>query len=346
MTLYKLAIVIVAGLAASTSVRAASDVSGVKQFLVETVEKMKAASEDFVAAADEYNRKIASHDGDPRAAYRAESGTVLALVKRMQEDYKAIDSYGYETVEGIVGGVESLSGYDLYLDAGLPKGEGNADETAPVTIKLPDGTIIDREGAPFTFLIEPVLWGSAGKYVVPFDLDGDGTVAPRESLPKPGLLTAVGEDVDRKIGELLRDARAWEASTEDCFGALVVMTPTLSDYFEDWKESRYTEQASGRFFAVSRISDMRGIMKSCSIMFDAVQEEVARKDEALSRAVTGGFGEIMAFLDKLDAREQEKGVKFSSSEIDELAAQAQSKTDKLVPQIKQAAALLKIPVSN
>lgn len=32
--------------------------------------------------------------------------------------------------------------------------------------------------------------------------------------------------------------------------------------------------------------------------------------------------------------------------IDELAAQAQSKTDKLVPQIKQAAALLNVSVSS
>ena len=47
---------------------------------------------------------------------------------------------------------------------------------------------------------------------------------------------------------------------------MIVMTPTLSDYFEDWKESRYAPEKSGRFQAVSRVSDMRGIMGSCQVM--------------------------------------------------------------------------------
>ncbi len=324
----------------------ARDASAVKAYLVETVTRMQAASGGFVEAARQYAALTAPHGGDPAAAFRADPQAVTSLHERLREGYKAMDSFGYETVEGIVGGVPSLSKYDLYLDAGLPRGEGNADEVAPVTIQLSDGSLIDREGAPFTYLIEPALWGSSGKYTVPADLDGDGNIAPREALPTPGMLTAVAADVDRKIGELLADAKAWQATATDFFGALVVMTPTLSDYFEDWKESRYTAQSSGRFFAVSRVSDMRGIMQSCAIMYEALTGQVAGKDEALARALDGGFRDILAFLERLEVREKKDAAAFTAAEIDELAAQAQSKTDKLVPQIKQAAALLEIPVSG
>ena len=41
------------------------------------------------------------------------------------------------------------------------------------------------------------------------------------------------------------------------------MTPTLSSYFDDWKEAKKNGGSlGGRFVAVSRVSDMRGIMAS------------------------------------------------------------------------------------
>jgi len=181
---------------------------------------------------------------------------------------------------------------------------------------------------------------------VPLDLDGDGQIGPRESLPRPEVLAAVAVDTDKKIAELLADAQAWQPTVEDCFQAMVAMTPTLSDYFEDWKESRYSEDASGRFFAVSRISDMQGIMKSCAVMFRAVEPSVRPKDKSLAKAIDTGFRDIFAFLDGLEAREKKKGATFKPAVIDELASQAKAKTDKLVPQIKQAAALVGVRIAS
>jgi hypothetical protein len=119
---------------------------------------------------------------------------------------------------------------------------------------------------------------------------------------------------------------------------MITMTPTLSDYFEDWKESRYSATQSGRFYAVSRVSDMRGIMGSCAVMYQAVDPEVAAKDAALAKSINKGFTGITSFLDKIDARE--KAGEITLAEIDEMASQAKAHTDKLVPQIEQAQALV------
>lgn len=309
---------------------ASSGVESVKEYLVTTVGKMKEASADLKKNAAEFQAIIAKNGGDYKKAAAADGTKLQALVKAMQENYKAIDSFGYETVEGIVAGVDELADYDVYLDAGVPEGEGAPDEVAQVTLQLPGGGKIDKKGALFTYIIEPSLWGTAPDFVVA--VDGAAT------LPKAEVLVAASTDADEKIGKLLADSKAWQPSNSDCFGALVLMTPTLSDYFEDWKESRFSEQKSGRFSAVSRISDMRGIMSSCSIMYDAVNAPVAAKDEALSRAITGGFREILAFLDTIESRE--KAGEIKAAEVDEMAAQAKAKTDKLVPQIEQASVLV------
>lgn len=304
-------------------------VDSVKNYLIVTVEKMKAASEAFKKNAAEYEAIIQANGGDYAKAQATDGAKLKTLIGKMQENYKAIDSFGYETVEGIVAGVDSLASYDIYLDAGVPEGEGAPDEVAGVVLTLSNGEKIDRKGSLFTYIIEPTLWLTADSYVV---------AGPQGKLPKAEVLMAAASDADQQIGKLLADSRAWQPSNRDCFGALILMTPTLSDYFEDWKESRYSDQKSGRFNAVSRVSDMRGIMTSCSVMYDAVNQPVSVKDEALSRAVLGGFREILAFLDKIEAREAAGEIK--AAEVDEMAVQAKAKTDKLVPQIEQAAALV------
>jgi hypothetical protein len=166
----------------------------------------------------------------------------------------------------------------------------------------------------------------------------------KKLLPRPEILTAAAKDVNKKLGELLADAKAWNASVGDCFGAMIVMTPTLSDYFEDWKESRYAKEKSGRFQAVSRVSDMRGIMGSCQVMYEAVEGQVAEKDKSLAKSVDAGFKGIMGFLDKIEKREKQGEIK--GAEIDELATQAKEKTDKLVPQIEQSAAVVGVKVES
>lgn len=313
------------------------DVDGVKSYLVHTVTRMDKAAHDFEKNAKAYAAIIDAFEGNYARAYAAKKKEIDALVKDMRENYKAMDSYGYETVEGIVGGVDSFTHYDRDLDAGVPQAEG-AENVAEITLTLRDGSKIDRQGCLFTYIIEPALWGGETRWIVPLDLDGDGKIAPRESLPKAEVLLAASEDVAKRIDSLLADSKAWTPTQADCIAAMIAMTPTLSDYFEDWKESRYSEKQSGRFFAVSRVSDMRGIMGSCAIMYQAVDPGVAEKDAALAKSIRNGFTGITIFLNKIDARE--KDGEITLAEIDEMASQAKAHTDKLVPQIEQAQALV------
>lgn len=299
----------------------------VKAYLVTKLDGVGAQSADFVKNSTEYAALVKSH-GSVEATYQAEPVKVEALVGKMRENYKGMDSFGYETVEGIVAGVPSLAHYDITLDAGVPASEG-PDDVAEVVLDLGNGEKIDRQGALFTYIIEPALWGGDKRWVVS---------AAGKTLPKPDVLVAAAAETDRRISDLRKDAAAWKPTVADCFGAMVVMTPTLSDYFEDWKESRFSEDKSGRFQAVSRISDMKGIMGSCAVMYGAVQEPVATKDKALAKSTALGFEEILAFLDLLAQRE--KNGEIQAAEIEELARQAKEKTDKLVPQIEQGAALV------
>ncbi len=330
-----LAALVVASFGLVCSTQAEDTAASVKSYLVKKLVKMKAASADFLANAGAYSALVATNGGTVESAYKAEPKKMDKLVLEMRENYKAMDSYGYETVEGIVAGVPAMADYDIYLDAGVPASEG-PDGVAPVVLTLSNGQKIDKQGSLFTYIIEPALWGGDKRW--------GGSVGDGKTMPRPEVLIAAAKDVDAKIGSLVADANAWNASVSDCFGAMVVMTPTLSDYFEDWKESRYSADKSGRFQAVSRVSDMRGIMGSCQVMYDAVNGTVAEKDKALAKSVSSGFREIMAFLDKIEGREKQGEIK--GAEIDELATQAKEKTDKLVPQIEQSAAVSGVKIES
>jgi len=312
----------------------AATAASVKEYLLTKLAKIQNASEDFVKNSEAYAELVKAHGDSLPAAYKAEPAKMDNLVVKMQDNYKAMDSFGYETIEGIVAGVPLLADYDIYLDAGVPASEG-PDGVAPVVLDLGNGKKIENQGSLFTFIIEPALWGGDKRWVV----EADG-----RTLPRPEVLVAAALDVNKTINNLVAEANGWNASVSDCFGAMVVMTPTLSDYFEDWKESRYSSDKSGRFQAVSRVSDMRGIMGSCQVMYDAVDAGVAAKDKALAKSVDSGFKGIMAFLDKIEDREKQGALK--GAEIDELATQAKEKTDKLVPQIEQSAAVSGVKIEG
>lgn len=324
-----------------------ANVAGVKTYLLNTLAGVTRAADEFAGNAANYGKMITGHSGDYAAAAAADGPELRALVAKMQENYKAMDSFGYERIEGIVAGVPKLADFDIYLDAGVPKAEASADSpAAPVTLDLGNGQTIAEEGSLFTYIIEPALWGTQPKLVVPVDLDGDGKVAPKESLPKAEVLAAAAKDVRGKLAELTATSNAWQPTPEDCFGAIVAMTPTLSGYFDDWKESRYTPEASGRFSAVSRVSDMRGIMESVSVLYNAVHAQVSTKDRALAKTIKQGFTNILAFIDRVEAREKKAGGKITPAEIDELTAQAKERSDRLVPQVEQAAAILNIKIAG
>lgn len=310
---------------------------GVKSYLVESLTKINAAAADLLKAATEYDA-LATAAGSAEAAAKAHPKDVADLIGRLRNAYERMDSFGYEYVEGIVAGVPSLSKYDVELDAGVPaEGAGKDDDVADVVIHAGDLTI-NKEGSLNNFLVEPTVFGTNAKFTSgSATLPGLGEV----KLPNPKLAVALGKYAVDGYARLQKDANAWSPNDRDCFQVLVSMTPTLADYFEEWKESKKSGSApGGRFVAVSRVSDMRGIMSSTRLAWLAVADKVGEKDKALSSTVSSGYKQIIDFIDAIEARESKGSLNVET--IDALGSQAKEKADKLAVQASEASALLGI----
>lgn len=319
--------------------------AGVKAYLTDTLAQIRAAATDFKTAATEYDA-LATAAGSAENAAKTKPNDVAALIKRLRSDYEKIDSFGYEYIEGIVAGVPALKKYDTELDAGVPaKGAKPDDEIAQITLtgKGPAGDLqIDKEGSLNNYLIEPTVFGTNPKFISgQASLPGLGD---KVGLPNPKLALALADYAIDGYRRLSKDAQAWQPTDKECFEVLVAMTPTLADYFDDWKESKKATgegAAGGRFVAVSRVSDMRGIMSSTRLAWEAVASKVSDKDQSLASSVSTGYDGILSFIDTVDAREKQAGGKGLTPEaIDALGTQAKEKADKLTVQAAQASALL------
>ena len=316
--------------------------AGVKTYLLSVVADVQNAVKDFKTAADAYAKLVAANGNDAAAAAKAQPAEVAKLITQLRDAYQRIDSYGYEYVEGIVAGVPSLSKYDQLLDAGIPASKTAApDKVADVKITSADHSV-DREGSLNNFLIEPTVFGTRDTFT-----KGSATLPGFDkpvNLPKPAWTVALADFAVKHYDELAKDANAWKPTDQDCFTACANMTPTLADYFEDWKETKKNGSAEGgRFVAVSRVSDMRGIMSSTRLTWLGLEAEVAKKDPALAKAITEGYAKVISFIDDIDKREKTSPLKPEA--IDSLGSQAREIADKLTVQVTQAAALLNIDVN-
>jgi hypothetical protein len=316
--------------------------AAVKQYVVDVAHRAEIASQHFEADATAYAAVVARHGNNVSTAAAAEPQTVERLLINMRDDYKGIHNYGYEYIEGIVGGVPQLIKYDIELDGGVPvKGAGVQDQVAPVTLQAGDETI-DREGSLNSYLIEAAVYGTNPRWVA-----GKATLPQLGpvNLPKPVLVVAFGNYAVDGYHRLETAAQQWQPTDRDFFQAMFTMTPTLSDYFDDWKETKkYGSASGGRFIGVSRVSDMRGILGSTQLTWECMADKVSGKDPALAAKITQGYDQIMAFINKIYGREQTHPLKVET--IDALGSQAKEKAERLTVQVAQAAAVLGIDVNN
>ncbi len=331
--------------AAAPAAAGGGGVHEVKSYLVNKLARMDAAGHSFLGQAEDYQRLLDASGGDYNRAATEHGSEMLGLIRAMQDDYRVYHNQGYETVEGIVAGVRRMVDFDVYLDAGVPKGEASTDSPAsPLVLRSREGRIIsDRNGNLFHFVIEPTLWGTKENFVVRLSAEAAARVKPVSVLPRADVLLAAATDCAKKLDELNAVANRWQPTLDECVGALVWMTPTLNGYFDDWRDSRYNPDASlGKFVAQSRVLDMRGIMSSLQITCQAILPELARKDPALANRLRTEYAEILNFIARVDEREKRAAGKLTAGEIEELATQAKRLTDQLVPHLRQMAAVLSL----
>ena len=334
--------------ATETQAAATADLSGVKDYLQEHSELLSGFTADFAADAQAYH-DLAESTGFDYEALRSEHADELApLLLGMKDAWIEGNPY-YERMEGVVAGTPSLAEYDVILDAGSSAAE-DPESAVPFDLELSDGTTLAQPGNLFN-VTEGSLWGTLPAELpqsTPADLDDNGTEDFGEVLPNAPLLLAAAQAFDRYAGELASSGEAWEPSESDAFTALVVMVPTMSEYFGQWKESRFVlgdESESASFNVVSRLSDINDILTGLEVIFAGVEERLAEVDPEQAEQTERELTDLRAFVEDLYSREQ-SGERFTPEQAEVLGTEAQERATAIAGQVSQAAAELGVTIEQ
>jgi hypothetical protein len=324
------------------------DLSGIKSYLLDMAGELKASTAALKAAADGYYALAESEGFDYAALWANQPEAAANMVETAKEAWLAA-SPQYEQIEGIVAGVPSLADYDVILDAGA-SAEEDPEGAVPFDLELADGRVFPQPGNLFGVL-EATLWGTYADFnaeEVEADMDGDGVIEFGESLPDAHVLKAAADLTDGYVAELNASSEAWEPTLSDAFTALVVMVPTMSEYFGSWKNSRFVagEETTQRDFGViSRLSDIIDILSSLQVVYGEVKPLVVTVDAAQAEQIETDMAALKDFVADVYAEEQ-AGKTFTAEEADSLGQEAQDRATAIAGQVAQVAAALNIEIAE
>ena len=330
-----------------TSAAQGADLAAIKDYLIEHTERLVVDSGRIRANAEQYYELAKGAMFDYGRLLRSDRAELRRLVREAQRAFSRANP-SYEEMEGVVAGVPSLAEYDVIIDAG---GDASDPENAvPFDLETPAGRTFEQPGN-FNFLIETAAFGTEPRFQadgVEPDLDGDGEVEFGESLPDADFYVAAARGFEKYAKQLDAAAREWKPSPSDALTALVVMTPTMSEYFEAWKNSRFIAGERARetaFVAASRLQDIADILGGLVLVYDNVRPLVAKADRQQAEQTEESLRELRDFA--ADLRDGEAaGRKYSAEEADTLGSQAQERAEAIAGQITQAAAKLDIELEE
>ena len=314
----------------------------VKSYLLDHTTRLHGFTKEFRTVANRYyaTAKRANFD----YAELAQSAAVRKDVARAKALWTKGNPY-YERVEGVVAGTPSLAVYDVILDAGSSAKEDPA-SAVPFDLTLPNGKVLRKPGNLFN-LTEGMLWGTLPAYVgTTVDLDGDGKREFGEVLPEANVFKAAADAFVLHAGKLDRSARSWRPTPSDAFTSVVVMVPTMSEYFGQWKTSRFVlgDRASSESFnVVSRLSDIGDILGGLRVIYAGIQPAIARVDTAQAAQTRRELAALDGYVQKLRTQER-SGRRFTPQQADVLGREAQERATAIAGQVSQAAARLKVKI--
>ena len=329
-----------------TSTPAKADLGSIKTYLLSKAGELKKTTVDLKAASDRYYGLAQAAKFDYATLWKNQKTDVTKAIEQARAAW-VVASPLYEQMEGIVAGVPSLADYDTILDSGASGSEGGKN-VVPFDLKLPNGKTLPKPGNLFG-VTESALWGTETAYRVPklwADFNGNGKQEFGESLPDANILKAAAETMDKTVGELQGAAQAWQPSESDAFTALVVMVPTMIEYFESWKNSRFIagDQSDQRdFVIISRLADIQDILASLQVVYKSVSPLVNKADSNQDAQIAKGLGDLRAFIADVYAKEK-GGKKFTAEDADLLGSEAQNRATAITGQITQMAAKLQIKI--
>lgn len=331
---------------ASTSATASAvDFAPIKTYLADHTTRLTTATGELVTQVQAYYDLSKSMNFDGKMLMADHREDIAKQVAAMQKTWRAANP-SYEEMEGIVAGVPSLASYDNILDAGS-SGE-DPENAVPFDLEYADGTLLKKPGNYF-FLTETSLWGSELKFTmegVEADLDGDGKVEYGEALPSPEHILAAAKGFDGEAKELAKSADEWQPTESDVFNAVVVMTPTMAEYFEAWKNSRFIAGAKATevsFIGASRLGDITGILSGLVVIYDGIERKIATEDPQTAEQAGENLKDLLAYVEKLRDAEA-KGRKYTASQAETYGTEAQRRAEAIAGQVSQAADALNIEI--
>jgi hypothetical protein len=332
---------------AATTPEETAQYGAVKDYLAEHTELLVAETGKLREGADKYYALAESVDFDYDKLLADHADEVAPIIEKLQTDFRAANP-AYEEMEGVVAGVPELADFDVIIDAG---GDASDPESAvPFTVKTKAGKEYKQPGN-FFFITETSIFGTEDKFAakgVEPDLDGDGEVAFGEALPDADFLQAAATDFEKTAKELQAAGEAWTPEPADVFTAVVVMTPTMSEYFEAWKNSRFvagSKATESGFVGASRLEDIASILRGIVVIYDNIKPQIAAEDQAQADQTGTALAELLAFVEKV--RDEEKdGKKFTAEEAETLGSDAQEQAEAIAGQVSQAAGKLNIKLED
>lgn len=322
----------------------AADLLPIKEYTLANAVAMQDGTEALRAVAADYDELLAGHGFNYAAAWQAQPDELRLLVDAGRDAWVQA-STAYELSEGIIAGVPSLAYYDVWIDAGPSAAEDPA-EALDWTLTITEERVLSSPGNLFHHLTEPVLWGTKAEWnAAQVDLDRDGAVGVvGDALPDAAMFLAVAGAIDDAAAEMEQAVSGWQPNLNDVFTALVVMVPTMNEYFGQWKESRYVAGDASRassFIAVSRLFDINGILTGLDVAYRHVTELVAERDPSLDARIRAGFAQLTAYVG--DLYEQERaGRQYTAAEADLFGTEAQELATTLAALLARAAEVLEI----
>ena len=297
----------------------ADDLGAIKAYLLEHTEALAASTATMAEKGHAYLGLAQSTRFDYGRLLSERRGEVRDVVGDMQTTWRRANPQ-YEEMEGVVAGVPALSEFDVIIDAGS---DGSDPESAvPFDVDVGGGRVLEQPGN-FFFLTETSLLGTnadlQARGVEP-DLDADGRIAFGKALPDARMVAAVTRDFAKQAAELDRAARAWQPTRQDALQALVTMTPTMSEYFGQWKQSRFIAGADAEeqaFAASSRLKDIEDILSGLVLIYANVRPVIAEADRAQASQTGRDLSGLRDFATEL-RRKEDRGRRFSAEQADAL----------------------------